>query len=363
MKKTQPKKKVFVGLSGGVDSSVSALLLQKAGYDVTGVFIKAWHPDFLPCNWRSEMRDAMRICARLNIPFLMCDLEKEYKKEVIDNLISEYSKGRTPNPDVLCNKQIKFGGFLNWALEKGADYVATGHYAQRTEIDGEFRMLNSADTEKDQTYFLWTVDQEKIKHILFPIGHLEKKDVRKIADKNNLHTAGKKDSQGLCFLGQVDMKSFLRRYIHTEKGDVLNPNGKVIGTHDGSELYTIGERHGFTINEKTDERKIHYVISKNLEQNTITVSDEIETEKSAIKINLENVSFVRNSVAEKAKTGIQIDIKIRYRGELHKCELRFENDWIIQLAEPLNGVALGQSVVFYSDDECLGGGVINGVVI
>ena len=348
-------KKVFVGLSGGVDSSVSALLLKQAGYNVTGVFIKAWHPDFLPCNWRAEMRDAMRVCAKLEIPFLLCDLEKEYKKEVIDYLVTEYAAGRTPNPDILCNKHIKFGGFLKFAESLGADFVATGHYAQRKEIYVEYGLCNSIDTDKDQTYFLWTITQQKLAKILFPIGHLPKKDVRAIASKHNLHTSTKKDSQGLCFIGHVDIKSFLKRYIQTTPGNVLDEKGKIIGTHDGSELYTIGERHGFVIDNSKANSGAHYIVSKDLAKNTITVSSEKNENTKISTIKLENVSFVRQIPDENTK----IQTRIRYRGELHTGFLRqtgnvFEYVFDSKIEAP----SAGQSAVFYKDNECLGGGVI-----
>lgn len=196
-------KKLFVGMSGGVDSSVSAALLKEAGYHVTGVFLKVWQPDFLPCNWKEERLDAMRVAAVLDIPFVTIDLEKEYKEEVVDYMIAEYRRGRTPNPDVMCNKEIKFGAFLKKALAMGADAVATGHYAQNmfnpaAGTVGLWEMRESADTDKDQTYFLWTLTQERLSKILFPIGHLTKPEVRKLAQKFGLPTAEKKDSQGLC---------------------------------------------------------------------------------------------------------------------------------------------------------------------
>ncbi len=348
-------KKVFVGLSGGVDSSVSALLLKQGGYDVTGVFIKAWHPDFLPCNWRAEMRDAMRVCAKLEIPFLMCDLEKEYKKEVIDYLIDEYSKGRTPNPDVMCNKQIKFGGFLEFAEKHGAEYVATGHYAQKIEKNGKFLMLNSVDTEKDQTYFLWTISQEKLSRVLFPIGHLQKSKVRTIAEKYGLHTSTKKDSQGLCFVGHVDIKNFLRRYIKTSTGPVLNLSGEVIGEHDGAELYTIGERHGFRINNGEIISKPHYTVSKDLSKNTITVSD-IEQQKNSVSgVMIGAVNFINDNFSSDE----EITAMIRYRG--HKIPGYFSKDVrnTFNFKDKIESVSVGQSIVFYKNGECLGGGIIS----
>lgn len=356
--KTNQSKTVFVGLSGGVDSSVSALLLKEAGYTVTGVFIKAWHPDFLPCNWRTEMRDAMRVCAKLEIPFLLCDLEKEYKKEVIDYLIEEYSIGRTPNPDVFCNKEIKFGYFLNWASQSGADYVATGHYAQIKESN---KMFNSKDDNKDQTYFLWTIPHERLSKILFPIGHLHKNEVRKIAAKYNLNTATKKDSQGLCFIGHVDMKNFLRRYLKTVPGDVLNEKGKVIGHHDGSELYTIGERHGFTINQNNKNRKNHYVISKDLNKNTITVSDNLKQDSEInkillVKVNINDPKYLKMINNSK----LDLKIKTRYRGELYDAILFIEEDnYVVKTKSLISDIASGQSVVFYLNNQCLGGGIVS----
>ncbi len=355
--------KVFVGLSGGVDSSVSAYLLKEQGYDVTGVFIKAWHPDFLPCNWKNEMRDAMRVCAKLEIPFLLCDLSKEYKKEIIDYLIDEYKKGHTPNPDVLCNKKIKFGEFLKWAVAKGADFVATGHYATNGEIDQEVGLFNSVDQDKDQTYFLWALNQAQVSKTLFPVGHLNKKDVRKIAKKINLNTATKKDSQGLCFLGHVNMKSFLRRYIETKNGDVLNVKGEIIGKHDGSELYTIGERHGFTIfnNEKNS---MQYVLEKDIIKNTITVSEKEPENKNDLnisKIQLDQISFVRDYFYKALKKeSLEINFKIRYRGELFPGDLFFSDEnYFIVTKNPIERIAIGQSIVFYRCNECLGGGIVD----
>jgi tRNA-specific 2-thiouridylase len=351
--KTNPNtnKKVFIGLSGGVDSSVSALLLKKEGYDVTGVFIRVWHPDFIPCNWRAEMHDAMRICAKLDIPFMVCNLEKEYKEGVIDYMVSEYKIGRTPNPDVMCNKEIKFNAFLKFAMENGADYIATGHYAQN--IDN--KLANSVDTEKDQTYFLWNIKKNDLPKIKFPIGHLEKSEVRKIAQKNNLDTATKKDSQGLCFIGHVDMKDFLRRYINTKNGAVLDESGVVIGTHNGSELYTIGERHGFEINKHSTNDKPLYVISKDLEKNTITVSEN--------KINQSNQEIILekyNLLTDDILLNKQVLCRVRYRQDLQKCTITDQRkDFIkIKFEKEQESITKGQSAVLYLKDYCLGGGII-----
>lgn len=351
-------KKVFVGLSGGVDSSVSALILKNKGFDVTGVFIKAWHPAFLPCNWRSEMHDAMRICARLDIPFLMCDLEREYKNQIIDNLIEEYKLGHTPNPDVLCNEKIKFGAFYDFAMKNGADFVATGHYAQiKNNNEGQPEMHISKDSEKDQTYFLWAIEPDRLEKIIFPIGNLNKKEVREIAKKGNLNTADKKDSQGLCFLGHVDMKNFLKRYIETRKGSVIDGLGKIIGQHDGAELYTLGERHGFKLDNKDNDSTPHYVISKDLDKNTITVSEkklkmtgdeEIKLKKVNLFVNLDEI--INGSVGA----------RVRYRGELLPVQIMSggEGELVLNFTEKKELVAPGQSIVLYRDGKCLGGGIV-----
>ena len=229
-------------MSGGVDSSVSAALLLQQGYEVVGVFIKVWQAEFLPCSWREERRDAMRIASMLGIPFLTLDLEKEYKEAVVDYMISEYGAGRVPNPDVMCNKYVKFGAFLDFALAHGADFIATGHYAQiqssvtSSQSRAKFKLLKGFDKEKDQSYFLWTLTEKELAHILFPIGHLEKGDVRALAHSFGLLNADKKDSQGLCFMGAVDMPEFLKHYLKTTKGDVYDKDGAVIGTHEGAML-------------------------------------------------------------------------------------------------------------------------------
>ena len=266
------KGKVFVGLSGGVDSSVSAALLKEHGYEVVGVFIKVWQPPFLECTWKEDRLDAMRVAAQLDIPFMTFDLEKEYKESIVDYMVAEYKAGRTPNPDVMCNKTIKFGAFLEKAKEMGADFVATGHYAQNVEKDGEQYLLKGNDNEKDQSYFLWTLTQAQLKYILFPIGEHKKSEVRKLAEKFDLITATKKDSQGLCFIGKLDMKDFLKEFIEEKRGDVLNTDGAVIGYHDGAVYYTLGQRRGFIITQKTPEDIPYYVVAKDIEQNTITVS-------------------------------------------------------------------------------------------
>jgi tRNA-specific 2-thiouridylase len=362
------KAKVFVGVSGGVDSSVALALLKEQGHDVTGVFLKVWSPDFLPCDWREERRSAMRVCATLGVPFLTLDCEKEYKNEVVDYMIREYSAGRVPNPDVFCNKYVKFGVFLKKALEMGAEYVATGHYARVREFPisnfqfsnkntKSYELLESIDKEKDQSYFLYTLGQEELKHSLFPVGHLKKPEVRKLAEKFGLPTATKKDSQGLCFIGKVDMEDFLKHYISEKKGEVLNLAGEVVGEHTGAVFLTIGQRHGFTITKKTANDPRYFVVSKDIENNTVTVADK-EQDSDAV-FSTESV-VVKNlhSISGKEISG-DVDVRIRYRQERQECTVTNDaSGSTIKFKSLQNAIAVGQSAVLYSGDVCLGGGII-----
>ncbi|MES2215826.1 MAG: tRNA 2-thiouridine(34) synthase MnmA [Patescibacteria group bacterium] len=362
-------KKVFVGLSGGVDSATSAALLQKDGYDVTGVFIKVWQPDWIECTWREDRRDAMRVAAHLGIPFITLDLEKEYKKEVIDYMIAEYAAGRTPNPDVMCNQHVKFGAFYDWAIKEGADAVATGHYARvrdANDTNGRIatnhtntnQMLAGTDPNKDQSYFLWTLRQEQLGHILFPVGHLLKPEVRRLALEFKLPNADKKDSQGLCFIGKVDVKEFLSHYVKAEKGNVLDISSKIIGTHPGALFFTIGERRGFTITEKTPNDAAYYVTSKNVEKNTITVSDKTEGSlPSAIKnVQISNINWI----GETPLTGTQLQARSRYRQPLQKIKIDSLNGStaMIEFEEGQDTLTPGQSLVIYDGEVCVGGGII-----
>ncbi len=354
-------KKVFVGVSGGVDSSVSLALLQKAGYDVTGVFLKVWNPAWLPCNWKEERRSAMRVCATLGVPFLTIDLEKEYKEEVVDYMVREYSLGRVPNPDVFCNKYIKFGAFLKRAKEMGADFIATGHYAQIRKVGGVFELQESVDQEKDQSYFLYTLTQAELSHTFFPVGGMKKSEVRDLARKFRLPTAEKKDSQGLCFIGKVDMKDFLKHYIKTKEGNVLNVKGEVVGKHAGALLFAIGERHGFTISKKTPEDPRYFVIAKNLNENTITVANkekEVESVFSAKSILIKELNII---------SGVHtlpeiISVRIRYRQDKQECSIKKTHEgWAIIFMARQSAISVGQSAVLYDADICLGGGIIEAV--
>jgi tRNA-uridine 2-sulfurtransferase len=345
--------RVFVGLSGGVDSSVSAALLKQAGYEVTGVFIKVWQPDFLECTWIDDRRDAMRVAAKLNIPFMTLDLEDEYKKGVVDYMISEYQAGRTPNPDAMCNKVIKFGAFFDKAMSMGAEYVATGHYARTLVNKCETRLLSGADKNKDQSYFLWTLQKDKLKNIIFPIGIYEKTYVRELAKKFDLGTAAKKDSQGLCFIGKLDMKDFLKRFIPEQAGDVLNESGDVIGRHDGVFYVTLGQRHGFTIIKKGVSDVPMYVVSKNIKNNTITVSEDPKSENPTRNIVIEEVNWI-NEPHEKE----ELLARSRYRQVLRKCHIEKKNGLCNVIFEEADIFPSGQSLVVYRGEECLGGGII-----
>lgn len=359
---SQSKTKVFVGVSGGVDSSVALALLQKDGYDVTGVFLKVWAPDFLPCEWRDERRSAMRVCATLGVPFLTLDCEKEYKELVVDYMLSEYKAGCTPNPDVFCNKYVKFGVFLKKALSLGADLLATGHYAQVEKREENYVLKEAVDADKDQSYFLSQLGQHELSHALFPIGHLKKSEVRKIAAELNLPTAEKKDSQGLCFIGKVDMKEFLKHYIETKRGDVLNTAGRKIGLHEGSELYTIGERKGFTITEKTDHDAPLFVVSKNVEQNTITVAPRLTLgEKVSPKSNIGEIglSGMHWTAGKEVDLGKTYGVRFRYRQEkVESTIIKKGEEYTIQPSKIQDDIAGGQIAVVYDGDVCVGAGIV-----
>jgi tRNA-specific 2-thiouridylase len=419
------EKKVFVGMSGGVDSSVSAALLECAGYDVTGVFIKVWQPDWMDCNWREDRLDAMRVAAALDIPFITLDLEKEYKRDVVDYMIAEYRSGRTPNPDVMCNKSVKFGAFYDYAIKNGTDFVATGHYARIVEkaapntatflglsnslreiatvspsghssrtlssseisarsnklrpfessrlfapkknlvllagAETDYHLLAGTDPNKDQSYFLWNLRQEQLSRILFPIGDIEKPEVRKLAKKFKLPNADKKDSQGLCFIGKVDIKEFLSHYIEPKEGDVLDDKGKIIGHHDGTFFLTIGERHGFVIDVKTPNDQPYFIISKDIEKNTITVSN-----KDKQGLLTEAKTFARlektNWISGTPEIGKKYSGRAHYRQPLTPLVFTLikEKEKIaeIEFDKPQNALTPGQSLVVYDGEVCLGGGII-----
>ena len=322
-------------MSGGVDSSVAAALLQKKGHQVTGVFFKPWQPAGFYCNWKQDRQDAMRVAAQLGIEFKTWDFSKEYGKEVAQYMIDGYRAGITPNPDVICHKDIKFWIFLKKALAEGADFIATGHYA----ITKNNKLYKAKDSNKDQTYFLWTLTKDQLKHVLFPIGEYTKPEVRKLAKKFDLPTHAKKDSQGVCFVGELNMHDFLTEYIKPQKGDIIY-DGNVVGEHDGSAYFTIGQRHGLNI---TIGGGPYYVVRK--EQNKIYVEKSKTKSQKAMISELHWIGVSSKHVA----------VKVRYRTESVSAELR---DDFLLFGKPVTAITHGQSAVFYRGREVLGGGIL-----
>ncbi len=354
---TKEKETVFVGLSGGVDSSVSAARLLRAGYRVVGVFIRTWAPDFLPCTIEEDRLDAMRVAAKLNIPFRTFDAEDVYKRDVADYMIAEYRAGRTPNPDVMCNRFVKFGAFLDYALEEGADFIATGHYARVEHRSDGYRLLRGADPLKDQSYFLWTLTKRELERTLFPIGDSVKSTIRLEAARYSLPTADKSDSQGICFLGEVDLRAFLRHYVETEPGDVLDEQGNVVGRHEGALFYTLGQRHGFTLTTPSDGTP-RYVVRKNMEKNTVTVASDV-LKIQGKRLRVEGVNVIGSTIPPTCTA------QFRYRQKPFSVAVvpADGRGMLIDVHdETVELPALGQSAVFYDGDVCLGGGTISEIL-
>ncbi len=349
------KEKVFVGMSGGVDSSVAALRLLQQGYDVTGVFIKVWHPDFLICNWEEERVDAMRVAAHLGIPFMTCDAEIAYRDQVAQYFIESYKAGITPNPDVMCNKAVKFGAFLDFAMYHGADFIATGHYVQRKQVDGKTVLCRGIDTNKDQSYFLWALDQTQLDKALFPIGDTVKEVIRQEARGATLPTATKKDSQGVCFLGHVDIPHFLSHYIDLVPGPVVNEAGTIIGEHDGAFVYTIGQRHGFIVRQHTDSVQPYYVHAKDILSNTLVVSHNPPVRQKKSSVTLHTIA-----IRTQLKTDAIYSAQFRYRQKPIpvKVESLHGTSLSLTLLDDTDDPSPGQSCVLYDNDICLGGGII-----
>ncbi|MDB5224650.1 MAG: tRNA-specific 2-thiouridylase MnmA [Candidatus Adlerbacteria bacterium] len=352
-------KRVFVGLSGGVDSAVSAALLLEQGYDVVGVFIRIALPGY-PCSAGVDRLDALRVATHLKIPFLDIDLSEAYAQAVFAPTILEFGRGRTPNPDALCNREIKFGLFYQYAMEQGADFVATGHYAQLAQTPNGVELHAGCDHNKDQSYFLWAVPAEQLAHTLFPVGGYEKPDVRKLAEKFKLPNASRKDSQGLCFLGNIQISDMLERELTLVPGDVLGQDGKVIGKHTGAMAYTLGQRHGFEVFSIPGNSDVepHYVVAKNIENNTITVS----TEKLPSHYKQTHIVLTETNWIEQPPVGM-VYARYRYRQELIPAEVRIAEGKEVVILHEAHHVPEGQSLVMYAGDRCFGGGVVDKVTL
>ena len=389
------KKRVVVGLSGGVDSSVSAYLLKEQGYEVIGLFMKNWHDETVTleseCPWIEDSNDALLVAQKLDIPFQTVDLSKEYKERIVDYMFSEYQAGRTPNPDVLCNREIKFDAFLKVALSLGADYVATGHYCQKaTTTDQEtnktiHHLIAGADNNKDQSYFLCQLNQDQLSKAVFPIGHLQKSKVREIAAEQDLITANKKDSQGLCFVGKIKLPEFLQQQLKPKKGNVIKvessdvvyneadleakcknhkfkdlPNNKVVGEHNGAHYYTVGQRKGLGIGGTVEPL---FVIGIDTEENIVYVGESNTHQglnRKGLKIDASDVHWV-NPEHQQNKDKKDYLVRIRYRQTLENATLHFSNDDVfIEFENNQKGVAPGQFATWYStDNELVGSGVIS----
>lgn len=389
-------KRVVVGLSGGVDSSVTAHLLKEQGYEVIGMFMKNWHDESVTlsdeCPWIDDSNDALLIAQQLGIPFQVIDLSKEYKERIVDYMFSEYESGRTPNPDVLCNREIKFDVFLEAAMQLGADYVATGHYCRKIEHeDGSFGLLAGKDPNKDQSYFLCQLRQEQLAKALFPIGELLKPEVREIAQQMGLHTADKKDSQGLCFVGKISLPQFLQQQLKPKQGNIIEipedltafkdyesipvqadhvkelassyeyseNQGHVVAEHQGAHYYTIGQRKGLHVGGRPNPS---FVIGLDVETNTVYTGqkdDHPGLNRWALRIELEDVHFVSSRYDLGKLNGLECDIRIRYRQPLQKGILHVLNDGLYVLFDKRQrGITPGQFATFYLNDELFASGII-----
>ncbi|MBP9816802.1 MAG: tRNA 2-thiouridine(34) synthase MnmA [Candidatus Pacebacteria bacterium] len=336
---------VFVGLSGGVDSAVSAALLQKEGHAVTGVFIKGWYPPGLSCTWAEDRRDAMRVAAKLRMPFRTLDASSEYKKGVIDYLLSEYEAGRTPNPDVMCNRDVKFGAFYEFARKEGADMIATGHYAKAQ--DG--KLYRGVDPAKDQSYFLWAIAKEALAHTLFPLGGFKKEKTRELARKFALPVATKRDSQGVCFLGSISVEDFLRSEFGEAPGSAVDESGKEVGGHNGAVLHTIGERVSLTDAPPGP----WYVVRKSVKENLLVVAKERRTEVLTKSISFSGANWLTDDVPEG-----KLEAQYRYHGPVIEGTLDTSGTAFLPTRPLPDALANGQSLVFYQGEECLGGAII-----
>ncbi len=360
-KKENETKTVVVGMSGGVDSSVCALLLKNAGFKVIGLFMKNWEEfdEFGVCQASKEYADVVSVCEKLDIPYYSVDFIEEYKKNVFDHFLREYELGYTPNPDILCNREIKFKVFFEKARQMGADFLATGHYCQKELIQGNWQLKKGRDDNKDQSYFLYTIKSEILEHVLFPIGHLEKKEVRKLASEFDLKTKDKKDSTGICFIGERNFKKFLSQYIHFKAGDFETLKGEKVGKHTGSAYYTIGQRKGLGLGGAGEP---WFVVDKDIEKNIVYVErGEFHPALYADSLIANELSFVSPNF--QISLPFKCKAKIRYRQKDQECTIvKLGPDFLeVEFDKPQRAITLRQSIVFYTDDICLGGGMIKSI--
>ncbi len=344
-------KTVFVGMSGGVDSSVAAAVLKDQGYNVVGVYMKNWTQDLpgFSCPWKDDFRDAKRVSVKLGIDFTVFDFENQYKQKVVDYMIEEYKAGRTPNPDIMCNQEIKFKLFLDTATAEGAEAIAMGHYA-RTKNGSLYVAQNR---EKDQTYFLYRLKTEALKKTLFPIGDFSSKvEVRRYAQKQGLVTADKKDSQGICFVGKVGIKDFLSQYLEAMPGPIVDAYGIELGEHEGAIFYTIGQRHGLRVGGGLP----YYVTHKDMKTNTVYVTTDLQDSHLwANEVTIRSIHWINKAPGDQSYT-----VRLRYRGPLVATTIKKDQDCVkLQLQEPQRAIAPGQSAVIYDKDKVLGGGIIS----
>jgi tRNA-specific 2-thiouridylase len=365
-------KRVFVGLSGGVDSSVAALLLKQAGYEVIGVYMKNWSQDLpgVKCPWKEDYQDAKRIAVQLGIEFKMYDFESEYRHRVVDYMVKEYKAGRTPNPDIMCNQEVKFKLFLETAIEDGADYIATGHYAKivKNELGiknkGEAKDHNSyslrhnslslamaKDANKDQTYFLYRISPNALDKVLFPLGDLTKKQVRELAKKHALISATRKESMGICFVGNIGIKEFLSQYVDEKPGKVINQHAQAVGEHEGAIFYTIGQRHGLNVGGGLP----YYVTGKDMKKNEVYVTTDLQDDKLwSRELKLADAHWLDKPLGD-------ISVRTRHRSELipvKKLDVSSNLTAAVELEEEVRALTPGQSAVFYSGERVLGGGIV-----
>jgi tRNA-specific 2-thiouridylase len=355
------REKIIVGISGGVDSSVAALLLKQQGYQVEGLFMKNWEEDDSSehCSAAEDLADAQAVCDKLEIPLHTVNFSAEYWDRVFEHFLAEYRAGRTPNPDILCNKEIKFRAFLDHALTLGADAIATGHYARVAQRDGEFFLLKGLDPRKDQSYFLYTLNQHQLAHARFPIGELEKPAVRELAHEHGLATAAKKDSTGICFIGERNFREFLSRYLPANPGPLVTAEGVRIGEHHGLMYYTLGQRQGLGIGGVAGyPEEPWYVVAKELEHNTLVVTQGHDHPLLFCDgLHASQMSWVSGRAPA---APLECRAKVRYRQGDQACTLTsIEGESCTVLFEqPQRAVTPGQSLVIYLDDTCLGGGII-----